>query len=53
MRCMAKINSSAVSFPSWSISERLLKGTVHSLGNALYVCITLDKNEKKGRRTDV
>lgn len=26
MRCIAKINSSAVSFPSWSISERLLRG---------------------------
>lgn len=25
MRCIAKINSSAVSFPSWSISERLLE----------------------------
>lgn len=25
MRCMAKINSSAVSFPSWSISDRLLE----------------------------
>lgn len=24
MRCMARMNSSAVSFPSWSMSERLL-----------------------------
>lgn len=25
MRCIAKINSSAVSFPSWSMSDKLLR----------------------------
>lgn len=31
MRCMARMNSSAVSFPSWSMSERFLPNKKHAV----------------------
>lgn len=44
MRCMAKINSSAVSFPSWSMSDKLLKNEVIKQKNLNYNKVNLKVN---------